>query len=827
MQASSLNICRRELSSYFNSPVAYCFIVVFLLVASGLFMMPFFVTGICSMRAFFNNMPVILVVFIPAVTMRLWAEEKKSGTISLLFSLPMSSSRLVAGKFLSALLFCVLAVLGTVTIPVMLQSVGNPDPGPIIGGYLGTILMSSCLLSMGMAVSAFFADQVVAFILALLIGTFFYLTGTQFSSTFLDGWVPGLGSFLKEAIGIGSHFASFQKGVLDLGDILFFLSWSIIFLVINGLALEAWLKRRMTKGFVPGILLLIGIGVFFNAAISNVRLYRLDLTQNRLYTLSPGTKRVLERLKVPITVTYYCSPRDKMPTAMKEMERDVSGILEELSRLSSKFSFKVVDPEELPREKLDSLQKEGVMPFSAQTIEKDAVNIKRIYSAITLSYLDKKVEVIPQVVPDSVGNLEYEMVSKIYRLTLPSRPKVVLVAPLEQVSPQMAMLYQRMGRPVPPGVDKYQMVVRLLESQGYEVVRQGITKSTPIPKDASVLVLLSPGHLNQRQVFEIRNFLYSGRPVFVASQRYRYNYQEGPQGMEVRAEKVTSDIESLLGPLGVDINKDMLFDQNHIVLSVQSNRQMGLFTAVVQTPVNFPMQIQVFPDQMNQEISITGNLPSLLYLWGSALDINEKTIRKTGLKKTMLFASSRASWTRPYHFGILTEKDFSPPQGELRSYPLAMMLHGLFPDPMAAHKEVPKWPEEEKGANNKAEKGKKAEKSSDKQPQKAADAQKVQKESRLVIVGCSEMFTDTALSALSNATFFLNTMDALCLGPELINIRTKTQVERFIAPVGAKEKLMWKLFATFFAPLAWIILGILRVVGRKRKRSHCQLPETV
>ncbi len=821
MQASSLNISRRELSSYFNSPVAYCFIVVFLLVTAGLFMMPFFVAGICDMRAFFNNLPVILVVFIPAVTMRLWAEEKKTGTISLLLSLPMSSGRLVTGKFLSAFLFCVLAIVSTLTIPFMLTFLGNPDPGPIIGGYVGTILVSAFLISMGMAISAFFSDQVVAFILTLVAGIFCFLSGTQFSSAFLDGWVPGLGSFLTEAIGMSSHFASFQKGVLDMGDILFFVSWTAIFLIINGLAIEANIKRKMAKGFVPGILLLLGIGVFLNAAISNMRPLRMDLTQNKIYTLSPGTKKVLERLEVPITVTYYCSSKDKMPTVMKEMRRDVSDILEELSRLSPRFSFRVVDPDDLPREKLDELRKQGIMPFSTQTIEKDAVNIKRIYSAIALSYLDKKVEVIPQVVPDSIGNLEYEIVSKIYRLTLPSRPKIVLVAPVKQISPQMAMIYQRMGQPVPPAMDRYRMLTRLLESQGYGVVRQQITKNTPIPDDASALVILSPQALNHRQVYEIKRFLHLGKPVFLAAQAYRYNYQEGPDGIEVRAEKVETQASKLLAGLGISIDKDMLFDKRHIVLSIESNRQMGFFTAVVQTPVNFPMQIQVFPEQMNQDISITGNLPGLLYLWGSGLDIDQKLLGENGLKATTLFTSSPGSWTRPYHFGPLTSKDLSPPKEGLRKYPLALMLQGDFPDP-AAGKEVPPWPEDKK---EKGKDGKKTKANPAKVSMKKTNTGS--KEARLVVVGCSEMFSDTALSALSNATFFLNTMDALCLGPELINIRTKMQMQRFISPLSPRQKLLWKLFAIFGAPMAWVLLGVARAIRRKRKRALCQAPTPV
>ncbi len=824
MRGSSLTISKREFSSYFNSPVAYCFIVVFLLVTTGLFMMPFFVAGMCNMRSFFNNLSLILVVFIPAVTMRLWAEERKTGTLTLLFSLPLTSGKLVAGKFLSALLFCILALAGTLTLPVMLYALGTPDPGPIIGGYTGSVLLAGMLLSMGMAISAFFADQVVAFILALLAGIFCFLAGTGFSSTFIDGWIPGLGTFLKDAVGIPSHFSSFQKGVIDLGDVLFFISYTLIFLIINGIALEGHLKKRMAGRLMTGIAMLIATGLFFNATISNMRLYRLDLTENKLYTLSQGTRNVLEKLQVPIHVVYYCSSKDKMPTAMKDMPRDVGDILEEFSKLSPKFTYDIVDPDDLPADKRAALEKQGISPFSAQTIEKDAVNIKRIYSALALSYLDKKTEVIPQLVPDSLGSLEYDLVSKIYRLTLTAPPKVALVAPLKHLSPQMAMIYQRLGQPVPPGMDLYKKVVALLQSEGYQVVRPKITKNSPIPDDCSALVLLGPESLNKRQVYEIRSFLASGRPVFLAVQEYTYDYNEGPDGMEASAQKTGTAADDILAGLGIRLNKDMLFDQKHAVLSIQTSRQVGMFTAMVQTPVNYPMQIQIYPEQMNQQLSITGNLPGLLYLWGSALDIDSAQIKKNGIKQTLLFTSSEQSWTRPYHMGPLTAEDINPPEEGMKKYPLAVMLEGRFPDP-ADNGKAPPWPEDSgKSSANASAVGK----TKDDTGAGVIDASNKKQENskaRLIVIGCSEMFSDSALTALSNASLFMNTMDALCLGPDLINIRNKTQTQRFITPVSTRQKIFWRLFTLFLAPVLWTAIGILRAVHRKRRRSRCRPAE--
>ena len=818
MGVSPFKISKREILSYFNSPVAYVFSVVFLLVASGLFMTPFFVAGLCDMRGFFSNLPLLLVIFVPALTMRLWAEERRTGTLSLLFSLPISSSNLVIGKFVSALLFCSLALFSTITIPIMLANVGNPDFGPIIGGYIGAILLISFLLSLGMCISAFFKDQIVAFILSLVVGFFSFLSGTEFFSTFFDSWLQGLGTFLKHSIGITSHFSSFAKGVIDLGDVLFFVSYSVIFLIINALTLEGRLKFKIQKGFFIGVALLIGIGLFFNAVIFDLRLPRFDLTENKIYTVSPGTKRVLEKLKVPINVVYYCSSKDKMPSVMKEMARDVADILDELSKLSPKFSYKIVDPDTLSEKQRQELKNRGITPFSAQTIEKDSLNIKLIYSTIVLSYLDKKEEIIPQVVPDSLGNLEYEIVSKIFRLTLDKKPKVVLVAKKKEIPPQMAILYQRLGQPIPPGIDQFQAVQELLESQGYIVQRQEIEKDTPIPDDASALMLLGPHNFNKRQLYEIRNFLASGRPVFVASQFYKFRYTNGQDGIEARAQKLINNIDELFKGIGVTINKDMLFDKRSLVLSIESQSQMGLFTAITRTPVNFPMQIKILPDTMNQKISITGNLSGLLYLWGSALDVDNKKLEENNIKKIWLFSSSSQSWLAPYSVEPITVKNIPLPKGQVKSYPLALLLEGEFVNPFGENN-IPKWPGEEE---DKVDKGQKD--GDKKEKEKKVSNQNISstpKRAKLLVVGCSEMFSDETISALSNAPFLLNSIDVLCLGDELINVRTKTQVQRFISEVSPGERLFWKIFTILFAPFLWTLFGIMRAIKRKKARSNC------
>jgi len=231
-------ILKKEFASYFNSTIAYIFIVVFLLINCGLFMNFFFVSEQIEMRSFFGSLPLFLIFFMPAITMRLWAEEKKLGTIELLMTLPMKNWQIVLGKFLASYLFYLIALSGTLTIPIMLLMLNKPDIGAIICGYIGSALLGAFYLSIGMLISGLCKDQIVAFILSVLFCFFFFIVGIDVVSMTIDGWISGLGNFLQNYIGLIKHFEGIERGVLDIRNIIYFISMSILFLVLNTYSLE-------------------------------------------------------------------------------------------------------------------------------------------------------------------------------------------------------------------------------------------------------------------------------------------------------------------------------------------------------------------------------------------------------------------------------------------------------------------------------------------------------------------------------------------------------------------------------------------------------------
>ncbi|HDQ44980.1 MAG TPA: ABC transporter [bacterium] len=232
-------IFKREFDAYFYSPIAYVFSIIFIVLNTGLYMFHFFFFGNADMRAFFSTLPLVLgMIFIPAITMRLWSEEKKLGTVELLLTLPIRTEHIVLGKYLASLVFYLVALAGTLTIPLMLLFLGRPDFGPIAGGYFGAILLGAFFLALGIFISAFFSDQIISLIITSLVCGFFVLIGWRYVPMVIDGWIPGLGSFLYHYVGVSRHFNDIERGVVDLRSVVYFLSFTALFLFLNAKVLE-------------------------------------------------------------------------------------------------------------------------------------------------------------------------------------------------------------------------------------------------------------------------------------------------------------------------------------------------------------------------------------------------------------------------------------------------------------------------------------------------------------------------------------------------------------------------------------------------------------
>ena len=230
----------RELEAYFDSPIAYIYAAVFLVLSCTTFMNSFFLDGIVDMSPYFEILPLLLIPFVPAITMRAWAEEHAQHTFELLMTLPLPSFQAVLGKYLAALCFYALVLAGSLPIVVMLVFLGEPDLGQIVASYLGALLLCALFLAFGLFASGLTRDQIVAFVLAVLCGFFFVLSGHEKVVEVLDGLTPAwqLGTWRYESISVLPHYRAFGRGVVALADLLYFALMSGFFIWMNQLSLH-------------------------------------------------------------------------------------------------------------------------------------------------------------------------------------------------------------------------------------------------------------------------------------------------------------------------------------------------------------------------------------------------------------------------------------------------------------------------------------------------------------------------------------------------------------------------------------------------------------
>lgn len=231
----ALNICKRELGTYFGTPLAYVFLVIFLAL-TGVFTFyigGFFERGQADLRSFFMYHPWLYLFLIPALSMRLWAEERKTGTIELLMTLPVSITSAVAGKFLAAWLFTAIALVLTVPIWITVNYLGNPDNAVIFAGYLGSLLMAGAYLAVGSCISAITKNQVIAFVVAVVVCFLFILSGFPLVLDFFHSWAPQTLINAIAALSFLTHFNNIAKGVIDFRDIFYFISFIAFWLYLT------------------------------------------------------------------------------------------------------------------------------------------------------------------------------------------------------------------------------------------------------------------------------------------------------------------------------------------------------------------------------------------------------------------------------------------------------------------------------------------------------------------------------------------------------------------------------------------------------------------
>lgn len=389
--ADVLKIAGKELAGFFASPAAFLFLGAF--VAATLFAFfwveTFFARNIADVRPLFQWMPILLIFLVAALTMRAWAEERRSGTLELLLTAPVSPTALVLGKFIGGLALVAVALALTLPLTVSVALLGPLDWGPVFGGYVAALALAGAYVAIGLWVSARTDNQIVSLIVTVAIAGVFFLIGSE-AITGLFGHGP---AELLRQLGAGSRFDAITRGVLDLRDLYYYASITAVFLVLNRLALERirWAGNRLRAAHriwsVLAVLTVINL-LAANVWLNRVGWLRADLTAGSLYTLSDATRGYLNQVREPLVIRgYFSAETHPLLAPLVPRIRDLLAEYQEAG--GAKLRVEFVDPIEDPALEEEAGSKYGIQPVPFQTTSKYQASVVNSYFDILVAYGDQ------------------------------------------------------------------------------------------------------------------------------------------------------------------------------------------------------------------------------------------------------------------------------------------------------------------------------------------------------------------------------------------------------------------------------------------------------
>ncbi len=426
----SLALARKELKTYFGSPLALIFLGAFLAVTLFVFFWVegFFARNLADVRPLFTWMPVLILFLVAALTMRQWSEEQRAGTLEVLLTMPVRPVELVLGKFLAVMALVALALALTLFLPITVSLLGPLDWGPVVGGYLAALLLAAAYTAIGLFVSSRTDNQIVSLILTALLGGIFYLVGTN-GVTGLVG--DTVGDILR-GICTGSRFESIERGVIDLRDLIYYLSLTGIFLTLNVLSLDSkrWSRGQRTAAYRRRVIL-TALLVVVNLALINAWLFplgalRADLTASREYSLSPVTKDLVKNLDEPLLIRGYFSERTH--PLLAPLVPGIRDLLREYEIVSDgKVEVEIFDPSENEELEAEANQIYGIRPSPFRISDRYEASIINSYFDILVRYGDQHVTLgfddLIEVQPRATGlpevrlrNLEYDLTRSIKKV---------------------------------------------------------------------------------------------------------------------------------------------------------------------------------------------------------------------------------------------------------------------------------------------------------------------------------------------------------------------------------------------------------------------------
>lgn len=564
-----LSLIKKELLQFFGSLIAYLILVVFALIA-GLFLwffegnMNILTGGYASLAAFFELAPWLYLFLIPAITMRLFSEEMRSGTMELLLTRPVSLLQLILSKLLAAFFVVALTLVLSLIYFLTIYWLGNPvgiiDVAATMGSYLGLLFLALIFLSVGLFASALSENQIVAFVTAVLV-SFFLFSGFDLLA---DLTVSSSWSALLTSLGISSHYDSISRGMLDSRDLFYFLGITVFFVTLTRIALQ-W--KRVLFSLKNKKLLTYSMVVLSLVVLSQIRLFRIDFTAEKRYTLSASSVRVLEKLDQPLLAEIYLE--GEMPPGFRRLKTAVEEMLADLQRYGKNSVYiRKVDPYNAVPQKdrkayFEELFRQGIVPTDLRIKTEQGVTTRLVFPSVVLQYGEHAVvlnllkndpsQPAEENLNRSVEQLEFEFLNAIRTLT---REKPLQVAFLE-------------GHQEADSLQVLDFSAAL--SKSFRVRRIDCNRLPALADSINVLIVADPkAKFPEQDKLQLDQYLMKGGQLVWLIDPVKVSLDSLSEGMTTLALPVDLNLNDQLFHYGVRLNSDLIQDAECLRIRVNT-----------------------------------------------------------------------------------------------------------------------------------------------------------------------------------------------------------------------------------------------------------------
>jgi ABC-2 type transport system permease protein len=587
MMQRILTVARRELASYFDHATAYILLVIFLGINFFFFFRDAYLMGEASLRPMFGLLPWLLLFFIPAVSMRSLAEEQRSGTLELVLAQPVSVLEFLLGKFLGVLSFLAVALFGTIGIAVGFTWGADLQWGVIFSQYLGSLFLVATLVAVGLWASSTTRNQVTAFILGVAMTFLLYAVGLQ--SVVLG--LPGALAQVATRIGVLVHFSNVSRGVIDLRDVLYFISVTAAFLALTYFSL---MRERLSQRGVAyrrlrlGTLGLVALAIMVSLLGGRIR-GRLDLTPGKIYTLSGPTRDILDGLDDLVTIKLFIS--SELPPEFVPTSRDLEDLIRDFdSQGGDDVRVIRLSPDD-DQDAATEAATLGIQRIQFNVFGEEELQVRQGYLGVAIQYAGET-EAIPVV--QQTRDLEYRMASALRALTRERLPVVGFLR----------------GH----GEQELLSNLRIVESQlreDYALQTIGLDSATAsIPDTLDVVVIANPAlPMSSTDADALEAYVARGGSLFLIASGARVDQQT-----RIATPIARPAIDRLLRPYGIGLSQNLVFDLRSRANIQLRNESGGTYA------LPYPLWPMTIPASGHM---IVRGVSTIIATWAGGIDVSQ------------------------------------------------------------------------------------------------------------------------------------------------------------------------------------------------------------